>query len=114
LSYRETEASRAIDLFEKAIEVDPEYTSAHRELGWALSRLEGKDVEAEYQVRRAVELNDEDGWAHIYLGNILWQREDLSSAEQSFKRAVEVWMEIAVPYRRLALFYEYQGKKGGS
>jgi tetratricopeptide (TPR) repeat protein len=111
LSYRGTEPSRAIDLFEKAIEVDPEYASAHRELGWALSRLEGKDAEAEYQIRRSIELNDEDGWAHIYLGNILWQREDLTSAEQSFKKAVEVWSEIAVPYWCLALFYEHEGRK---
>lgn len=111
LSYRDSEPSRAIDLFEKAIEVDPEYASAHRELGWALSRLEGKDAEAEYQLRRAAELNDEDGWAHIYLGNILWQREDLSSAEESFKKAVEVWPEIAVPYWCLALFYEHEGRK---
>ncbi len=111
LSYRETEPLRAIDLFEKAIHADPEYAMAHRELGWALSQLDGKDAEAEYHVRRAVELNDEDGWAHIYLGNIFWQRDDLSSAEQSFKKAVRVWSEIAVPYWCLALFYEYQGRK---
>jgi tetratricopeptide (TPR) repeat protein len=111
LSYRETEPSRAIDLFDKAVRLDPEYAQAHRELGWTLSRIEGKDAEAEYHVRRAIELNDGDGWAHIYLGNILWQREDLNSAEQSFKKAVEVWPDTAVPYWCLALFYEHQGRK---
>ncbi len=111
LTYREDRPSRAVELFEKAAELDPEYALAHRELGWALSRREGKDAEAEYSVRRAVELNDKDAWAHIYLGNILWKRGDLSSAEQSFKNAVEVWPEIAVPYWCLALFYENQGRK---
>jgi len=111
LSYRETEPSRAIDLFEKAVKLDPEYAQAHRELGWALSRLKEQDAEAEYHLRKAIELNDEDGWAYIYLGNILWQREDLSAAEQSFKKAVEVWSEIAVPYWCLALFYEHLGRK---
>ena len=111
LTYREDEAARPVALFEQAVELDPEYAMAHRELGWVLSRREGRDAEAEYHVRRATELDDEDGWAHIYLGNILWQREDLSSAERSFKKAVEVWSEIAVPYWCLALFYEHQGRK---
>lgn len=111
LTYREDQPSKVVELFEKAVELDPEYAMAHRELGWALSRLREKDAEAEYHLRKAIELNDEDGWAHIYLGNIFWQREDLSSAEQSFKKAVEVWPEIAVPYWCLALFYEHQGRK---
>src|SRR6266404_1838559 len=111
LTYREDQPLRAIELFEKAIELDPEYGMAHRELGWALSRLEDKDPEAEYHLRRAIELNQQDGWAHIYLGNILWERGDLDSAEQCFKKAVEAWPEIAVPYWCLALFYEYEGRK---
>jgi len=110
LVYRETEQSRSIDLFAKAVTLDPEYAQAHRELGWALSRCEGKNAEAEYHVRRAIELNSEDGWAHIYLGNILWQRNDLNFAEQSFKKAVEVWPNIGVPYWCLALFYEHVGR----
>jgi len=110
-TYREDQPSKAVELFEKAAELDPEYALAQRELGWALSRREEKDAEAEYHIRRAVELNDEDAWAHIYLGNILWQRGDLSSAEQSFKNAVEVWPDIAVPYWCLALFHEHQGRK---
>jgi Tfp pilus assembly protein PilF len=99
-----------VELFERAVALDPEYAMAHRELGWALSREKEKDAEAEYHLRRAVELNDEDGWAHIYLGNIRWRRGDLSSAEQSFRNAIEVWPEIAIPYWCLALFYEYVGR----
>ena len=110
LTYREDQPSKAVELFEKAAELDPEYAMAHRELGWALSRFQGKNAEAEYHIRRAVELNVEDGWAHIYLGNILWQRGDLYSAEQSFKKAVELWSDIAVPYWCLALFYERGGR----
>jgi tetratricopeptide (TPR) repeat protein len=110
LTYREEQQSKVIELFERAIELDPEYGMAHRELGWALSRGKDKDPEAEYHLRRAIELNDEDGWAHIYLGNILWRRRDQDSAEQCFKRAVEVWSEISTPYWCLALFYEYENR----
>jgi protein O-GlcNAc transferase len=111
LSYKDTKPLVAIELFEKAVELDPEYVQAHRELGWALSRLEGKEAEAEYHVRRAIELNDGDGWAHIYLGNILWQGKDLNAAEQSFEKALKVWSATAVPYWCLALFYENQERK---
>lgn len=110
LTHREEQSLTAIELFEKAIELDPAYAMAHRELGWALSLLEDKDPDAEYHLRRAIELNDEDGWAHIYLGNILWRRGDRDSAEECFKRAVEVWPEIATPHWCLALFYEYENR----
>lgn len=110
LTHRDEQPLRAIELFEKAIELDPGYAMAHRELGWALSLLEDKDPEAEYHLRRSIELNDKDGWSHIYLGNILWRRGDRDSAEQCFKRAVEVWSDIATPYWCLALFYEYENR----
>src|SRR5262249_1687936 len=59
---------------------------------------------------RAIELNDHDGWAWIYLANLLWRRRDFGPAEESFKKAVEVWPEIATAYWCLALFYQYQGR----
>jgi tetratricopeptide (TPR) repeat protein len=48
--------NEAVALFERAIEVDPEYSLAHRELGW-LHRRAHEFPEAEYHLRRAIELN---------------------------------------------------------
>jgi tetratricopeptide (TPR) repeat protein len=109
LTYRNVEPSKALEFFQKAIEIDPDYAIAHRELGWTFRRLD-KDVDAEYHLRRAIELNDDDGWAHIYLGNLLWVRGDLHSAEESFKKAIDVWSDYSMPYWCLAAFYEYQGR----
>ena len=109
LTYAENEPQRAIELFEKAVDLDPEYAVAHVELGWAL-RLLNKYPEAEYHLRRAIQLDDSNGWAHIYLGNTLWAQRDFSAAEECFKRSIEVWSDDSTPFWSLAIFYEYEGR----
>ena len=106
VTLRDDQATDAVQLFEKAVELDPEYAPAHRELGWSLRKL-NKYRKAEYHIRRAVELDDSDGWAHIYLGNLLWGKRDLPAAERAFLKATEVWPEDSVPCWCLAIFYEY-------
>ncbi len=107
---RETEPQKAIELFEKALAIDPEYSAAHRELGW-LHRGLDQYPEAEYHLRRALEIDESDGWAYIYLGNTLWAEGDPVSAEDYFKMGIEVWPDDSEPYWCLALFYEYEGRE---
>lgn len=107
-TYRE-EPSEAIKLFEKAIDLDPGYSIAHRELGWYLRHLM-KLPEALYHLNRAIELDGTDGWSYIYLGNTLWADNDLVSAEETFKKAIEVWPEYSIGFWCLALFYEQQDR----
>jgi tetratricopeptide (TPR) repeat protein len=102
------DGQRAVGLFRKAVELDPAYGIAHRELGWALRKLDAHD-EAELHLRRALELDDSDGWAHIYLGNLLWAKNS-EAAERSFLNAVRHWKDNAVPYWCLAMFYEYEDR----
>jgi tetratricopeptide (TPR) repeat protein len=107
LAFREKDLPAAIRSYEKALELDIDYAEAHRELGWALGKLNEFDkAEAQYHIRRAIELDHVDGWAYIYLGNLLWGDLDLSSAEQAFLQAIEVWPADSVPLWCLALFYE--------
>lgn len=97
----------AISLFQKALELDSEYAIAHRELGWTL-RIIDKYPEAAYHLRRAIELIGSDGWAYIYLGNLMWAIGDLISAEQAFENAIATWPDISLPYWCLAHFFEHQ------
>ena len=106
VTFREQEPERAIGLFKKSVEIDPEYAIAHRELGWCLRKLD-RYRKAEYHIRLAIELDDSDGWAHVYLGNLLWGKRDLPAAERAFLKAIEVWSEDSVPCWCLAIFYEY-------
>jgi tetratricopeptide (TPR) repeat protein len=109
VTYREERPSKAIEFFQKAIDLDPNYEIAHRELGWSY-RFTDQFPEAEYHLRKAIELDESDGWTYIYLGNTLWGEEDLRAAENYFKKSVEVWPDSSIPYWCLALFYEYQDR----
>ena len=106
LTHRDDDLAKAGRLFEKALELDPQYASAHRELGWVFRKLDERD-KAEFHLLRAIALDASDGWAYIYLGNLLWGNLDLSSAERFFLKATEVWPDDSTPYWCLAIFYEY-------
>jgi tetratricopeptide (TPR) repeat protein len=110
LAVIEDRPSDAITLFHKAIEIDPEYQAAHRELGRVLKQSQ-RYREAEYHLRRSLELDDSDGRAYIYLGNLLWTKNELGAAEGAFNRAIEVWPDDSFPHWCLGIFYEYQGRR---
>jgi protein O-GlcNAc transferase len=93
--------------FLKALEYDPDYTSAHRELGWLLNG-QNDDARAEYHLRRAIELDGNDAWARVYLGNLLWRRGDVSASETEFQTAIEISSDQGYPYWSLANLYENQ------
>lgn len=99
--------AEAISLLQKAVEIDPEYAIAHRELGWLLRGID-QYPEAEYHLRRAIELDSSNGWAYLYLGNLLWATGDLAAAEQAFKKAIEIWPDGSPSYWGLALFYHHR------
>ena len=82
-------ADELVPLYLQAIALDPEYSLAHRELGWLLRGLD-QIQEAEKHVRRAIELDPADEWSFIYLGNILWGRGDLPGAAGAFEKAIEL------------------------
>jgi Tfp pilus assembly protein PilF len=100
-------ADEILVLCQRAIERDPDFQLAHRELGWAF-RDENEMGKALYHIRRAIELDPTDGRAHIYLGNILWGLYDYEAAEAAFQTAISVWPESSVPYWCLAIFYHYE------
>jgi Tfp pilus assembly protein PilF len=99
----------AIELFQRALERDPNFQLAHRELGWAF-RGHDELEKAEYYIRRAIELDPADAWAHIYLGNVLWRQFKYADAEAAFKAAVSLWPESSVPCWCLAGYYDYENK----
>ena len=108
LAYKEELPTEAVSCFRKAVEIDPLYALAHRELGWTLRRL-GRQEEAQNHLRKAIELDPSDGWAHIYLANLVLSTGDSRSAEEALVTATQVW-DNRVPLWSLALFYEHQGR----
>jgi tetratricopeptide (TPR) repeat protein len=104
--------SEAQALFRRALELDPDYAAAHRELGWLLHDRKdrrgrhrqggrrGTAAETEGHLRKAIELEPDDAWTHIYLGSYLW---DVDSAIAEFHIARELWPEWTVPLWSLGI-----------
>jgi tetratricopeptide (TPR) repeat protein len=100
---------KALRLFQKAVELDPKYAAAHRELGWELKRAR-QYPDAETYIKRAIKLDETDSWAYIYLGNLMWRIAKHKDAEQAYKTAIKACPKAGTPYWCLADFYKYQGR----
>lgn len=95
-----------IALLETATHADPENAEAFLELGRSYKRLEELE-KAEAAFRKSIALND-DGWAHLYLGNLYFSLGDWDKAEKEFMEgqarlpdvAAPVWCQADVYWKR--------------
>jgi tetratricopeptide (TPR) repeat protein len=87
------------------LELDPDFGAAHRELGYLLSGR-GATREAEEHLRKSIELQPKDAWAHIYLGTHIWGN-DPASAIKEFHVAREMCPEWTVPLWSLGNIHEF-------
>jgi len=90
---------QGIEHFQRAVELDPEFTLAHAELAKAHSRLyflrhdlsEERRALAQRAVERAVELAPDSGEVHVAMGYYhLWARRDAEQALRHLTLAEEV------------------------
>jgi len=111
---QERSLEEAVDLFTRAIEIDPGYAYAHASLGEAYFRLYRLNRNLEYfklaeaHCRRALQLDELVGQAWQTLGNIHTEvgraqeaLEDLEKARARLPRSPEVYRDIAGAYTRL-------------
>jgi protein O-GlcNAc transferase len=109
LLIRAEEPEKAEGLLRKALEIDPLFSEAHREHGFALARR-GDYPGAEHHVRTALGIESSDPWGHLYLANILWSLNRLSEAETEFLQACQKAPLWSVPHWLLGFFYEKTGQ----
>jgi tetratricopeptide (TPR) repeat protein len=86
---QETSPERALELLERAIEVDPNYALAHQRAGILSEELQDT-LAAQYHFERAVELDDLDIWSHLYLASIYAKQMEQSKALAQYVRAVQL------------------------
>ena len=86
LLIRDRDAEESIQLFGRALEVDPQYAAAYRELGWTYLRKGSLD-KAQRALENAIRLEDNDARAHLYLGHLLVERGKTRDAQDAFDRA---------------------------
>ena len=80
---------KAVDIYKRAIELDPSLLCARRELAMAYVELEEFD-EAKNHLVEVLRLDPKDAWSWVVLANHYSKREkDFSTAEQFYRRALE-------------------------
>jgi tetratricopeptide (TPR) repeat protein len=78
----------AVDCFQRAIDIDPDYTLAHADLGAALIPVDRQ--RALRHLGRAIELDPEDYWSRLFLGNLLWMLKRLRQARIQYEAAARL------------------------
>lgn len=105
----ESDSGKAFSLLQKAIDIDPRYSAAHRELG-VLFQKQDNLREAEYHLRRALELDPADYWAQMYLANLLGVQGRNTEAEETYRFATTLHPEIKEGIEIFARFLDSVGK----
>jgi len=98
--------------YREALERDPQYQPAWRELGSALLFEEETLSEGIDALRVALSLNPEDGWTMAYLANGLWKAGDLEGAEAYYRKGMEAFPDFPQMREWYADFLRSQGRAG--
>ena len=104
-------------LCRRAIGIAPGYAQAHSLLAWVLVRhasRSGGDLriilpEASAEAREALDLDEQDPWAHMTHGVVLWRMHRHGEAERTYRRALELNPNFALAYGNLGLVLAIQG-----
>ncbi|MBN2531527.1 MAG: tetratricopeptide repeat protein [Spirochaetales bacterium] len=79
---------KAIQYYEKTLEVDKQHSDAHFRLGYLYYRQK-KTIESRIELETALKNNPENYGAHFYLGKILKDTHDFSNALFHFEEALK-------------------------
>ena len=79
----------AIAAYRRAIELNPDLSWSHHNLGEALAKL-GQFEEAIASYRRAIELNPDFSWSYHHLGDALDRQQQWEEAVAAFRKATEL------------------------
>ena len=76
--------------YRKAIEIDPQHTSALCNLGFLLRTERDQQAEAEQLFRRCIEINPQDPNNYNNLGETLKAQGDAAGAKKAYERALSI------------------------
>ena len=110
--------AEAVDYFQQAIQLDPEFALAYVGLADSLNLRMGygglpKDVElpkVEAAIDKALELDNQLGEVYATLGLVQWGRDDLAAAEVAYKRALELNPNYATAHHWFGVFLASLGR----
>lgn len=96
----------AIQCYERAIALAPDFAEAHANLGMLLDQ-EGRSAEAERHYRRSISLNPGYGETFMNLGVLLFGQKRFQEAEAAYRRALELTPGNAAAWSNLGALKAY-------
>lgn len=106
---RQGALDRAVDQYRKALEVQPDFSTARNRLGITLNKL-GKHAEATSEFREVVRQKPDQAFLYNNLGFSLYLEENYAQAEQAFQRALALKPNFARAGMNLGLTLGRQGR----
>jgi tetratricopeptide (TPR) repeat protein len=98
----------AIDLYRRALAIDPNYAEAHYNWGTAL-KDQGREVEAAEKYRQAIRLRPTMADAHYNLGTVLQQLGQLRPAAAAYQEAIRLRPDLELAHNNLGNIYKLEG-----
>jgi tetratricopeptide (TPR) repeat protein len=95
-------------LCRRAIAIAPDYGQAHSLLAWVLTlrhafstQLKAVLGDAAEEARKALRLDEQDAWAHMSHGMVLFRMRRPAEAERAYRRALELNPSFALAHATL-------------
>lgn len=101
---------KAVANYYKAIQIDPKYQEAWGALGRELISMDNRIDEGLLCLKKALELNSEDGWSMLFYANGLWKKGELEKAEKAYKDAIQIYPDYSDMYKWYADFLKSQAR----
>jgi TolB-like protein/Tfp pilus assembly protein PilF len=109
---------KALEFFERAIEVDPNYALAYAGIADAYFSLSAVHLPpktalplAKAAATKAIEIDDELADAHISMGLVMvWYDHDWTGAGNEYKRAIKLNPGAALAHQRYATYLAFMGR----
>jgi tetratricopeptide (TPR) repeat protein len=103
------QTAKAVEYFQKALQIDPNYAEANNNLGEELFR-EKKYVEAMEHYRRAIVANPNFAEAHNNLASVLFIQGKLDEAIVQYQKAIQLNTDFAGAHNNLGEAFKSQGR----
>ena len=101
---RSRDWSSAIASYQDVLALDPAYSAAYNNLGFAYEQTNNPDA-AIGNYRKAVEYNDKYADAYYNLGNVYYRNGNYRQAIENYRRTVELNAQFIMAYNNLGLAY---------
>ncbi|BAZ15623.1 family 2 glycosyl transferase [Calothrix sp. NIES-4071] len=109
ISEQQGNLDTAVDFFQQALRLKPEYAKAYYNLGNVLQK-QGKLDAAIESYQQALKINPDCAEAYNNLGTVFQQKGKLDAAIESYQRALAIKPDYAKVYNNLANTFDEQGK----